>query len=334
MLSRININIYGKLLSILFAIPYLLSSCTVGSNSLLNLTLYNFYYDTYAIQYEDTIYFTSFYDNLYSLQDNTVTLLEEDFNAWSMTRLGDTLYYLTPNSNGNTVFCARKLSKDGPLEEPETLYEFSGSPNKAWTDGESVFVLGSKEVARIPLDGGTEDCWPVEYCLPFSALVWNGEIYLNAGSYEKFSLIALNLDTGETRTVSEAPAVAYGVENGTLCLRNTASNADGPVPLTAGNGAVYAYDTHTDGATHMIDLYIQEGDDFTLAASIPETSSLISPAVYQVGDSLLIRSFYPAEVDRNLTGKELYGSAAYQYLLEPDGTLTLLVQEKIETPLS
>lgn len=309
--------------------------CSAGGKTpICNLSAYRFYHDAYAIQYENAIYFISFYDNLYFLRDSTVTLLEEDFNAWSMTRLGDTLYYLAPGSNGNAVFCARKLSKDGPLGEPETLYAFSGSLNRAWTDGESIFVLGSKEVTRIPLDGGTEDCWPVEDGLLFSALVWNGEIYLNEGYDENFRLIALNLDTGEKRTVSEAPAVAYGVEDGTLCLRSAASNAGGPVPLTAGNGAVYAYDTHTDGATHMIDLYIQEGDDFSLAASIPETGSLISPAVYQVGDSLLIRSFYPAEVDRNLTGEKPYGSAAYQYLLEPDGTLTLLLKEEIETPLS
>ena len=84
----------------------------------------------------------------------------------------------------------------------------------------------------------------------------------------------------------------------------------------------------------MLDIYVKENDAYTLAASVPENSSLISPAAYQVGDSLLIRSFYPAEVDRNLTGEGPYGSAAYQYLLEPDGTLTLLLKEEIETPLS
>ena len=308
--------------------------CSAGGKTpICNLSAYRFYHDAYAIQYENAIYFISFYDNLYFLRDSTVTLLEEDFNAWSMTRLGDTLYYLAPGSNGNAVFCARKLSKDGPLGEPETLYAFSGSPNRAWTDGESIFVLGSKEVIRIPLDGGTEDCWPVEDGLLFSALVWDGKIYLNRKEAESYSLFSVDLATGEEQRVANGPAIAYGVLDGEVCIWDGTDDGS-PVPLTTGANITYYYKRSRDGAQNMLDIYVKENDAYTLAASIPENSSLISPAVYQAGDSLLIRSFYPAEVDRNLTGEKPYGSAAYQYLLEPDGTLTLLLKEEIETPLS
>lgn len=97
----------------------------------------------YAVEYEDTVYFSSFYDELYSYRDGTVTLLETEFNAHSMTMLDNYLYYCGTIDRNPDGFYRRKLSKDGKtIGEPEKLYNFSSSesfPNAAWTDGKHLF---------------------------------------------------------------------------------------------------------------------------------------------------------------------------------------------------
>lgn len=283
---------------------------------------------SYAVQQEDTVYFTSFYQNLYCYDGTTVTLLKEEFTGRSMTMLDGVLYYLDKND-----LCRLILSGNSLPGEPETVYTFSTSPDKAWTDGESAFGLVGNGILSAPLSGGTETFWEIEYLTSHSALVWDGQIYLNEASDAYFNLTAVNLKTGEKQVVSELPAIAYGTADNQLCLREAVSDSDAPVPFTAGNGASYAYDIRSAGSTNAVDLYIQ-GNDHTPACTIPYTHSVLSPAACQAGDSLLIRSYFPAEADRSLAGEQPYGPAVYQYILNPDGELTLLVKEDIVSPLS
>ena len=283
----------------------------------------------YAVQQEDTVYFTSFYQNLYCYDGMTVTLLKEGFTGRSMTMLDGVLYYLDSDS-----FCRLILSGNNPPGEPETIYTFSTSSDKAWTDGESAFALVGNGIICAPLGGGTETFWEMEYLTSHSALVWDGQIYLNEASDAYFNLTAVDLETREKRVVSELPTIAYGVADNQLCLREAVSDSDAPVPFTAGNGVSYAYDIHSVGSINTIDLYIQVGNNYIPACTIPYTRSVLSPAAYQAGDSLLIRSYFPAEADRSLAGEQPYGPAVYQYILNPNGELTLLVKEEIVSPLS
>ena len=284
--------------------------------------------EAYGVQYGDTLYFISLYNSFYRVRNDSVSLLEEDFGGWSLTQLKNTLYYI----NGSSIY-RREVLRKGSLGKPEDIYLLPDPVHAVWTDGTAMYDLISGGINRISFDGKSNYVWKGDYIPGASALVWDGKIYLNRKEAESYSLFSVDLATGEEQRVANGPAIAYGVLDGEVCIWDGTDDG-APVPLTTGANITYYYKRSRDGAQNMLDIYVKENDAYTLAASVPENSSLISPAAYQVGDSLLIRSFYPAEVDRNLTGEKPYGSAAYQYLLEPDGTLTLLLKEEIETPLS
>ena len=324
----------GGLLAVMLLAAAMLGGCGQAEVA----PVYNFStrslgpFTPYAVEYEDTVYFTSLYDELYSYRDGAVTLLDTDFEVWSMTRLENTLYYVTADG-----FYGRRLSKDGKsIGEADLVYSFSELenfyPSCLWTDGKYLYGLQeggySQEggIYRIALSGGDPVFQPVG---PFDAdgsmLVWDGEIYLNSED----GLIAVDLDTWEERTVSENPVIAVGVENGELLTWSTGPDDTGPVPIANAGGCTY-YRNGTD-------IYTKKEDEFVFSCSIPITAVLLDPQFITAGDYLLVRSFEPASpayVDHNIPGDAMTDNKSYQYLIAPDGELTVLLAEDLRYELA
>lgn len=291
----------------------------------------------YAVEYEGTIYFNSFYDEFYSYRDGTVTLLEAEFDADCLTRYGDFLYYYASEDYQPDGYYRRRLSADGSsIGEPEMLYDFSGTdfyPSAAWTDGEHFFFLGYNGLTRVDIADGEETVWSLdESVLSESLLVWNGELYLN--DRKTYSLSAVNLETGERRTVSEEPMLAMGVEDGKLVTwspltERSDEEEDNPVPIMFSDRCLY----YQNGSK----LYTKDGDEYIYACSVPIVAVLLDPQFMPVGDSLLMRSWEPvdlAEIDHNIPGADMTDTGIYQYLLSPDGELTLLLADDVRFPLA
>ncbi len=285
----------------------------------------------YAVEYEDTLYFTTFYDELYSYRDGAVTLLETEFDVWSMTLWEDALYYCANKDWELDGFYRRTLSEDGlSLGEPEKLYDLSGSesyPNAAWTDGKHIFFLNYDGLLRVNLSDGTETLWNFQWASG-SLLVYDHTLYLNAPRNDPnpYHLFAVDLDNGEIETVTEESARAMGVQDGKPVILY--SNA---APRTL---------PFTDGFSYYLDgteVYTKEGEEYIYACTIPIQGSLLDPQFLTVGDNLLMRSFYPAdlsEIDHNLPGSDMTDTKIYQYLLTPDGELTLLLADDVRFPLA
>ena len=291
----------------------------------------------YAVEYEGTIYFNSFYDEFYSYRDGTMTLLETEFDADCLTRYGDFLYYYATKDYRPDGYYRRRLSADGSsIGEPEKLYDFSGTdfyPSAAWTDGENLYFLDYEGLTRVDTADGEETVWPLESSTLYdSLLVWNGELYLN--DRETYSLSAVDLETGEKRTVSEELTLAMGVEDGKLVTwsplaERTEDEADDPIPIMFSDRCLY----YQDGSA----LYVKNGDEYIYACSVPIVAVLLDPQFMPVGDCLLLRSWEPVdpeEIDHNIPGADMTDTGIYQYLLEPDGELTLLLADDVRFPLA
>lgn len=291
----------------------------------------------YAVEYEGTIYFNSFYDEFYSYRDGTVTLLEAEFDADCLTRYGDFLYYYASEDYQPDGYYRRRLSADGSsIGEPEKLYDFSGTdfyPSAAWTDGENLYFLDYEGLTRVDIADGEETVWPLEWNSFYnSILVWDGELYLNSASRTEDApvLFAVDLKTGEQRTVSEEGLLALGVEDGKLVTQPFFSRtAEEPQPVLFSDRCLY----YRDGA----ELYTKDGDEYIYACSVPIVAVLLDPQFMPVGDSLLMRSWEPvdlAEIDHNIPGADMTDTGIYQYLLSPDGELTLLLADDVRFPLA
>ena len=290
----------------------------------------------YAVEYEDTVYFSSFYDELYSYRDGTVTLLETEFNAHSMTLLDNYLYYCGTIDRNPDGFYRRKLSKDGKsIGEPEKLYNFSSSeslPNAAWTDGKHLFFLYYDGLLRVSLADETETFWSLDWnTYSGSLLVWKGKLYLNIG--KNFILTAIDLKTGDKEIVSEQPAIALGVLDGELFLKPLSSASEDKEPDTdpivfTDQNIFYRIGT---------EIYTKDLDKYMYACTIPIQASLLNPQFLVAGDNLLMRSFYPidpSEVDYNIPGSDMTDTNIYQYLLTDDRDLILLLADDVRYPLS
>ena len=324
----------GLLTAVLLAATVMGGCQTAADTPVYNFSTANAAaFTPYAVEYEGTLYFNSYYDELYSYRDGVVTLLETDFDVWSMTLLDDSLYYYCSDENWELdgVY-KRQLSEDGQsIGEPEKVYDLSGfeiAPAAVWTDGRYLYLLGYDGLTRIKLSDESETFWEFQWSSG-SALVCNHTLYLNAPRTDPnpYNLFAVDLNTGEIQTVSEEYARAVGVRDGEPVIRYSDSSGLNPIPFTDG----YAY--YRDGT----EVYTQEGDAYIYACTIPIQGSLLDPQFLTVGDNLLMRSFYPAdpsEVDHNIQGNNMTDTNIYQYLLEPDGELTLLLADDVRFPLA
>ncbi|HIR60637.1 MAG TPA: hypothetical protein IAB37_03580 [Candidatus Faecivivens stercoravium] len=289
----------------------------------------------YAVEYEDTLYFNSYYDELYSYRDGALTLLETGFNAKSMTELNGFLYYycLDDNWEWDGVY-KRQLSEDGmSIGEPEKVYDLSGLPMErrpiaVWVIENDLYLLGSEGLTRVHLTDGSETFWEFQWG-GGSLLVCDHKLYLNTPLEfpNPNKLFTIDLDNGQIEIISEEPDFAAGVRDGKPVIRYSGSSDPPPIPFTDG----YAYYKDQNG------VYIKKGNEYIYACTIPIQGSLLDPQFLTVGDNLLMRSFYPAdpsEIDHNIPGNDMTDTNIYQYLLTPDGELTLLLADDVRFPLA
>lgn len=328
--------------ALLLLIAFLSSLSFCACDGAADGPIYNFSssdgaaFTPYAVEYEDTVYFSSFYDELYSYRDGAVTLLETEFNAYSLTLLDDYLYCCTTVDGNPDGFSRRKLSKDGKsIGEPEKLYDLSGSdsmPNAGWTDGKHIFLLYYDGLLRVSLADATETFWPLDWnAYSGSLLVWNGKLYLNTGKTSK--LTAIDLKTGDQKTISEQPVTVLGVLDGELFLKSHPSFSEGEEPDT------YPIVFTDQNIFYRIgaEIYTKDLDRYMYACTIPIQGSLLDPQFLVVGDNLLMRSFYPidpSEVDYNIPGSDMTDTNIYQYLLNDDRELILLLADDVRYPLA
>jgi len=344
-LPKYMVRVRGILLSVLLIVSILAeTSCNANSVGVtMDFSMVpRKAMSPYVAFIDDHFYFTSYYHNLYCYSGESVDLVQSDFHYSDLHTDGVNLYY-----NDGEAFYKLDLAS----MEQKVLYSFPAPVSKAWLSDTRLYWISEDAVCSVLLEDHNSSIQSYalgNYTDSYTCLINENKLYMNQS--ETHLLGCFDLQNNTWQQVSDEPYIASGIVEEQLLGRSTDGimflDADSKTltPFYTEIGSLYpisAFDTvsyfvKSDSSNESYELYALKEEAFQQIATVHSAPSLVSLEAYQVQDTLFFRSFYPQEaVDIDLSGKENdRGHFLYQYAIDPDGTLTLLVKEPLKSPLS